>query len=857
MNELTLASLPPGQSAQIAGLEGTEAVKRRLMEIGLIPGQRVETLRQAPLGDPIEVQVMHYHLTLRKAQADFVKLEALPENTPAAATATTDETTSVPAVASEDFEGQINQIALLGNPNSGKTSLFNALTGLRQKVGNYPGVTVEKRVGSFPHQDRFVEVLDLPGTYSLNPNSPDERVTTNVLQDKQEGVAQPDALVLVLDACNLARNLYIFTQSVDLQLPTVVALSMYDIADKEGIQPDLTALEQLLGVPVVAVNGQRGIGVDKLKAALDHARVPQHRAWTYLKPVQEASHRLGLRAEEHNINPGHLSYDVFGERLLCGAQSIIPLATTGHEEFIKCYERELRLLQAEGIDINDCIIRARYDWIQRVCRHVLPAKAQDVGSQSLDKFSLALDSLLVHKFFGLIIFVAIMAAVFISVFMVAAPIMDGFEAGIEFIAISLFGGMAEGPLKDLIMNGIFAGVGGVVVFVPQIAIISLFLALLEDSGYLARASFLMDRLLAGAGLHGKSFIPLLTSHACAIPGILAARNMEHHRDRLATILVAPFMSCSARLPVYALLITVLFYDVGYVMQGLILLSLYLLGILAAVVTAWLAKKTALKGPSPAFIMEFPAYRMPQWIEVARVVGRNSWLFCRKAGTIILAFTICLWAMLYYPRLDDGSKAEIAQAQGLSIEDVERLAPLAEQLPEEGAALSPESASLLKDEHDADIASIEKAIAVKQLWSGAQTRNSIAGTAGHIIEPVITPMGYDWKIGVGLIGAFAAREVFVATMGTVYSVGDEVDENTLSLHQAMKADTRSNGEPLWTIPLGVSVLVFFVIAMQCISTVAVVRQETNSWRWPIFQLLYMNALAYVLAALVYQIGTALT
>ncbi len=850
MSALTLATLKMGQTARISSVDGPAHVKRRLMEIGLIPGVEVTAIRQALLGDPIEVQVMHYHLTLRKSQAAFVHVEETSDE-PAAAT-------EAQAIASHALDAQIERVALVGNPNCGKTSLFNRLTGLRQKVGNYPGVTIERRSGFFKHGEKDIEILDLPGTYSLNPSSPDERITTQILNAKNKQTAKPDALILVVDACNLARNLYLYTQCIDLGLPIVVALTMFDIAEKEGIQADIKELECLLGVPVVAVNNHSGEGVEALKEKLFSVRIPKDRSWEYPESIQEPCKRLGEIIRENKIDCHGLKADVLAERLLCGAK---PISEYANQPLISQLEQEQQELKQQELDINEEIIRARYAWITAVCNHVLPESMRQSARQNLDKFSLKLDSLLVHKFFGLIAFNIIMASVFIAVFIIADPIMGMFEDGIAGFGDALFGGMSDGPLKDLLLNGVIAGVGGVVVFVPQIAILSLFLALLEDSGYLARASFLMDRLLSSVGLHGKSFIPLLTSHACAIPGIMAARSIEDRRDRLATILVAPFMACGARLPVYALLIAVIFHDVGPVMQGLILLSLYVLGVVAAAFTAFLAKKTALKGPSPAFIMEFPSYRMPQWMQVARIVGRNSWLFCKKAGTIILAFSICLWAMLYYPRLDQSEIDRIASDNGMSTEQVETLLPLSEDIAgiEESEASEDDKEQQIKTfltEQKTTLAAIEKATAIDQEWAGAQSRQSIAGTAGHMLEPIIAPMGYDWKIGVGLIGAFAAREVFVATMGTVYSVGEAEAEDE-SLHEAMKNDKRSDGKPLWDIPVAISVLVFFAIAMQCISTLAVVKQETGTWRWPVFQLLYMNGLAYILATLVYQIGSRIS
>jgi ferrous iron transport protein B len=433
------------------------------------------------------------------------------------------------------------------------------------------------------------------------------------------------------------------------------------------------------------------------------------------------------------------------------------------------------------------------------------------------------DAVLIHKVWGLAIFALIMATLFVTIFWLAAPIMDFIKEGIAALGVLVTRHMSDGPIKDLLKDGIFAGVGAVVVFVPQIAILFFFLAVLEDSGYLARAAFLMDRLLAKVGLHGKSFIPLLSSFACAIPGIMATRTIEDRKSRLATILIAPFMSCSARLPVYTLLIGTFFATAGALAQAGIMLALYALGIVAAAGTAWIFKRSLLRGPTPAFILELPTYKVPQIGQVGRQVFNNTWSFLAKAGTTIFCLSVVLWAMTYYPRLPQG---RVDQVRAEATAQAEKVATAENKIkPDEEA---------------------EKAVGAEQI------RHSIAGRIGHAMEPVIRPLGYDWKMGVGLVGAFAAREVFVSTMGIIYSVGDPGEE-TADLSKAMKTDVRPDGKPVWTPLVAVSLLVWFVLAMQCMSTVAIVRRETGGWRWPLFMILYMNSVAYVVALVVYQIG----
>ena len=733
----------------------------------------------------------------------------------------------------------VRTVALAGNPNSGKTTIFNALTGLRQKTGNYAGVTVEKRVGRCEMPDgRTIEVIDLPGTYSLIPRSPDEQVAVDVLTGRQSDTASADAAIVVVDASNLQRNLYLVSQFIELRIPFVVALNMMDIAERRGRRVDADALQRQLGVPVVPVVGHRARGIERLKQSLACATVPVEPDWPLPAPMRRAVKELtavldGLPARNH------LSSRALAERLLSDEPVSVPPEGAVALEVSRLRE----LLQAEGIDAMQADVEAHYAWIEQVSEAAsapvvdfrvrgdsVPALA---GAGVPDRVELAapeptdargivptiserLDGVLLHRFWGLVSFALVMGGLFVSIFVLADPLMGWTETVVGWLGGWVAAAMPGGVLKDLWTDGIVAGVGAVVVFVPQIAILFLFLAALEDSGYLARAAFLMDRVLGKVGLNGKSFVPLLSSFACAIPGIMATRTIESRRERLATIFVAPFMSCSARLPVYGLLIGTFFAAYSGWVQGLIMLGCYVLGIVAAVLTAW-GWKLRDGGPaSSTFVLELPTYKVPQVGAVLRVVGRNTWAFVRRAGTIIFCLSVMLWALTYWPRLPQERVAELAT----SISTTDDVA---------GGVL-------------------EQAVAAEQL------RQSYAGRLGRAIEPVIRPLGFDWKIGVGLVGAFAAREVFVSTMGIVYSVGDD-DENTEPLASAMLSDRYPDGRRVWTPLVAVSVLVWFVLAMQCMSTLAIVRRETGTWGWPLLQLAYMNGLAYVMCLAIYQLGRA--
>jgi ferrous iron transport protein B len=748
-------------------------------------------------------------------------------------------------------------IALAGNPNSGKTTIFNALTGLRQKVANYPGVTVEKKTGRCKlHDGTWANVIDLPGTYSLISRSPDERVAMEVLRGLRPDTPAPDVVVVVVDASNLQRNLYLVSQLIELGRPLVVALNMMDVAHRRGIHVSAEKLQQLLGVPVVEVVGHKHRGIGDLKSQIANAKIAPLPDW----PLPDA-----MKEELMLVGGGlailHESDDVhrldrcraIAERLLIGDRAGDIAELAGQKPVSQLLAHAVSRLEQLGIDPMQADVEAHYRWIEGVTQavtlaqrgtgfqpvHALDAHGLETHATKLDyapprTATDKIDSVLIHKVWGLMVFAVIMATLFVSIFFLADPIMGAVESSIKWAGSLVSARLPDGPIRDLWTDGIVAGVGGVLVFVPQIALLFFFLAILEDSGYLARAAFLMDRVLSKVGLHGKSFIPLLSSFACAIPGIMATRTIENRRDRLATIFVAPFMSCSARLPVYALLIGAFFASYGFWAKGLILLSLYGLGIVAAAATAWVFQRSLTKGPRAAFILEMPTYKIPQASQVARVVITSTWAFIAKAGTIIFCLSVVLWALMYYPRLPAPRVAEVESAvkQDYSIVKFDSSEDYAVQMRE-----------LLQQ---------DKARAV----AGEQLRHSFAGRFGHAIEPVIRPLGYDWKMGVGLVGAFAAREVFVSTMGIVYSVGDD-DEQTEPLKQQMQADRYPDGRKVWTPAVAVSLLVWFVLAMQCMSTLAIVKRETGGWKWPIGMLIYMNALAYVAALIVFQVGSRLT
>lgn len=649
-------------------------------------------------------------------------------------------------------------IALAGNPNAGKTTLFNALTGLKQKVANYPGVTVERKTGRWQLNGNAADLIDLPGLYSLDATSLDEQIARSVITGEQKGVKRPDVVVAVVDATNLERNLYVVTQLFDFKIPVVVALTMIDVFEKLDHQINVEKLAHMLKTPVVAINAKTGRGIKELA-----------------QEVRKASELSESKAP------------VFDD--------------------------------ADETSGAHAKIFARYSFI---------AKAVQESTRHNDtpklRISHKIDKVLTHKFFGLLILVAVLLVVFQAIFSWATVPMDLLEQGFGGLSALVKETMPPGILTDLISDGIIAGVGGVVVFLPQILLLFLFISLLEDTGYMARAAFLMDKLMSKVGLHGKAFLPLVSSFACAIPGIMATRTIENRRDRFATIMVAPFMSCSARLPVYTLMIAAFFAGqtvFGFIsVAAVLMLAMYTLGIVVAVIVAFILKRTVLKAPPPPFLMELPDYRLPNLRTVLQNMLTRAWLFLKRAGTVILAISILLWALMYFPR-------DIAPTQPAATETGQTVAANGEPAPAEDVVKESE-----------------------------QLKHSFAGKLGHTIEPVIQPLGFDWKIGVALIASFAAREVLVSTLSIIYNVGKDADAESTTLVSAIRDAKRDDGRPVWTPLTALTLMVFFVLAMQCMSTLAVVRRETNSWLWPLFMFGYMTVIAYAAAFLTYQGGRLL-
>ena len=649
-------------------------------------------------------------------------------------------------------------LALVGNPNAGKTTLFNALTGLRAKTANFPGTTVERRVGRAHLGDRPVVVVDLPGLYSLESSSPDEKLASDALHGRLADHPAPNAAVVVVDATNLERNLFLVGQVLELDCPVVVALNMMDTARRDGIRIDVAKLRAELGCPVVPISARTGMGLGELKVEM--------------------------------------------ERLVTGRA--VGAAT--------------RARPACALGCSGCPYQARYEWTEQISTKVMDASAarRSVRTEKIDDF-------LTHPVVGVVVFQIVMVLLFALIFWAAEIPMGLISQLFSTVGSWIAAHTPAGDLQSLLVNGVIGGVGGVLVFLPQICILFFALSLLEDTGYLSRAALVMDKIMRRLGLPGKAFVPMLSAHACAIPAIMSTRVIENPRDRLVTILITPLLTCSARIPVYAMVTALLFPHAPF-KAALVFTAAYATGALAAVLAAWVFNRTILPGGSRPLLIELPPYRLPSlWSALLHTLDRAK-IFVKQAGTIILVVSLALWALSHYPKSAPPPAAVALTAQAAQL----------------GKAGDTQKAAALHADAD-------------RLSAQFSLQNSAAGKLGRLLEPVLKPLGYDWQIGIGIISSFAAREVIVSTLAIVYGVGqDAAEHHSASLYDSLRRATRSDGTPMFTTATCASLLVYYILAAQCLSTTAVVRRETGGWKWPLFQIGYMTGLAYLCAFIVYQV-----
>ncbi|MBK8481617.1 MAG: ferrous iron transport protein B [Proteobacteria bacterium] len=845
----SLAELESGALGVIAAVEGEQGFRQRLLELGLTPGTPVRAIRRAPLGDPLEAQLRGYNLSLRRAEARSIRVEpaegAADANGPsgwaqapapcarALGPTTSDRDLLATVVAPTSLGAEPHRsprpwrVLLAGNPNTGKTTLFNALTGGSARVGNYPGITVERLVGRCSlGAAGSVQLIDLPGTYSLNARSHEEQLALDDMLGRSDGQGRPDAVVVLLAARALERSLYLLLQVQELGIPVLGVVNMIDEAAIAGQAIDTVALATHLETPFVAICARSGAGLDQLRDALARLLLQRERqaraatahwCWQPSAPVDHALETITATLAASAQPPHASSQRAYALWLLMSLREHDDLQGIG-ETTREATRRAQAALTAQGHDVALEAASARY-----ACLDAHRDCFITRGPPRRRPLTPRVDAVLTHPVAGMAVFLLLLALVFTAIFDWAAPLMDGIDRLVGATANLLESWLPGSIAADLLANGVVRGVGSVIVFLPQIVILFFFLTLLEGSGYMSRAAFMMDRLMRALGLPGKAVVPLVSGFACAIPAIMATRTLESQRDRLLTMMVIPLISCSARLPIYTLLIGTLFPAearvFGPISVGmLMMLTIYLLSLVLALGAAAVIGRL-LGGSSRApLLIELPPYRWPSARTVGLVLWQKSRLFLHTAGTVIVAASVVLWVLLTLPRPPVDARAPRPSAASTSA-------------PQAGAAEPTQAAAGAR---------------------GDRLQQSYAGRLGRLIEPLLAPLGFDWKIGIGLIGSLAAREVFVATMGLVYGVGHP-DAESDSLRAALRRERRPNGHPVFTPLTGLSLIVFFMFAMQCLSTLAVVRQESRSWRLALLMMGYLTGLAYVASLLVYQGG----
>lgn len=815
---LALGDLPVGRLARIESVGGESEFRQRLLELGLVPGVAIRVTRVAPLGDPIEIEVRGAEFSLRRAEASEVRV--VPLRVGEAATGEGPDATPAGAA-------RIWRVALAGNPNTGKTTLFNALTGHHARVGNYPGITVDRVTGRLAiARDTVADVIDVPGTYSLNARSRDEQIALDEVLGRV-GEPAPDAVVVVMSATTLHRGLYLLMQIQELCIPIVAVVNMLDEARQKRLRIDLDGIAAHLGVPVVGVVANTGEGLPVLRRTLRavlSGEVPPPTLRWHWTPTQDLAGHLDeiVPAIGDGLGPDapHAKRRAYALWALMSLSEKDDLA--GIPDALRACTLDVRRrMLAHGHDLDLEVTQSRYRHIDEEVDCFI---GRDEGEGPRD-MTARIDGVLTHPLWGGLVFLAAMTFVFAAIFDWATPVMDGIEWLFGELGAGVRALLPDSLLTDLLVDGLISGVGSVIVFLPQILLLFFFITIMEASGYMSRAAFLVDRLMKKVGLHGKAFVPLLSGFACTVPAIMATRTIERRRDRLLVMMVLPLISCSARLPVYTLIIAALFPAdetvLGPVSLGVLMMfAIYVVSTALALVAAGILGRTVLKGKPQPLLLELPPYRLPSLRSVGLALWQRTRVFLRTAGTVITLVTIVLWALLNFPKPDAYTR------------DYDRAMAAAQATGDVVAVV--------------DLAHRKKA---------EDLEHSIAGRIGRFVEPVIEPLGFDWKIGIGLLGSFAAREVFVSTMGLVYGVG-EADEDSTTLRHALKMQRRADGSLVYTPLTGLSLLVFFMIAMQCFSTLAVVKQESGSWRWTGFQLAYLSVLAWLASFATYQIGAAL-
>lgn len=779
---LKLSEIPTGEKCVIVKVHGHGSFRNRIVEMGFVRGKQVTVIKNAPLHDPIEYKIMDSHISLRRSEARLIEVVRVSTETAEGFNGTFTEDEIARQV--REKSRTIN-IALVGNPNCGKTSFFNRATGLREKVGNYSGVTVDAKQGIFNHKGYTINLIDLPGTYSITEYTPEEIYVREYIT-----YHHPDIVLNVVDASCLERNLFLTTQLIDMNVRVVMALNMYDELTAEGAQLDYQHLGHLLGIPIVPTTASKGIGItDVLEKIIevfeDQAIESRHVHINYGAEIERSIDRIKEVVSPNQHITDEIPRRYVAIKLLEDDRTMKEQlsSASNYGQILDVVQKEIQRLEKDyKEDTRTIITNAKFGFIRGALQETLQS-----GERDKRQLTTAIDMLLTHQWLGFPFLILFMWIMFQATFSLGNYPMEWIEAGVEHLGIWVAGMLPEGPLNDLLVDGVIAGVGGVIVFLPNILILFFFISLMEDTGYMARAAFIMDRLMHKIGLHGKSFIPLLIGFGCNVPAIMATRTLESRRDRIMTMLIVPFMSCSARLPVYILMVSAFFP----VYQGLVLLSIYLIGILIAIGTSFLLKKTIFAKSSDPFVMELPPYRMPTFRNTTIHMWGKAGQYLRKMGTIILFASILIWALGYFPLDRRGQEA--------------------------GAT-----------DH---------------------LENSYIGQVGKFVEPVIAPLGFDWKMGVSIVTGLAAKEIVVSSMGILYHADDEGQNLVYNLQQQVN----SKGEQVFTPLVAYGFMLFILIYFPCMAVIAAIKKEAG-WKWAFFTVFYTTLVAWIVSCCVYQIGS---
>jgi ferrous iron transport protein B len=834
---MRLSQLKDNEEAIITKVRGRGAFRKRITEMGFVKGKKVRVIKNAPLKDPVEYSIMGYDISLRRSEAALIEVITKEEAKALNHTSNYQGTiTDELLKTSAEKKGKEIQIALVGNPNCGKTTLFNYASRSKEHVGNYSGVTVESKVASFQQNGYTFNITDLPGTYSLSAYSPEELFVRKYILGEL-----PDVIINVVDASNLERNLYLTTQLIDMDVKVILALNMYDELKKKGDQFDYESLGKMLGIPIIPTIGSKGYGIKEvfnkaIDVYEDRDPVVRHVHINYGKCIEGSIKKIQDTIWQHKGVTDRISSRFYAIKMLekdeAAAFSLSrqPNAKTISE----VSEQEIQKVESHLQDDSETLIAdAKYGFIAGALKETYKGNVI-TRRRRTDR----IDNILTHKYLGFPLFILFMLVMFQATFSLGAYPMDWIEQGVNALGSLLSKWMPSGPLKDLLINGVVDGVGGVVVFLPNILILFFFISFMEDTGYMARAAFIMDKIMHRVGLHGRSFIPLLMGFGCNVPAIMATRTIENRNNRLVTMLINPFMSCSARLPVYVLMISAFFPK----HPGTVLFSLYAFGILMAAGLALLLKKTLFKAKEVPFVMELPPYRMPTLKSTTRHMWHKGAQYLKKMGGVILIASVLIWALGYFPRNE-----EVTNTYEQKIAQTEK--QYNQQL----------TTNLTKNQQEAVIKAQKNEIRHLELEKASvMQEQSYIGHIGRLIEPVMRPLGFDWKMSVSLLTGVAAKEVVVSTMGVLYQAEGDDEELNASLSNRLREETYKEGpkkgEKAFTPLVAFGFMLFILIYFPCVATIAAIKKESGHWKWAAFSILYSTGMAWLIAFLTYQIGS---